>query len=176
MTRQKLFGGLAVCAIGVALSGCGVSQVYFAAPANMKLTTVKTYPQELVMPGRMDLVEGSTTQFRLTDIPSHADLTVWATIKVSQRWFSSSSANFREHCTIPIVFEADDFDQVMANNLVTKVVYLPDPEYQEVAIGGPGVATETLVSTRLEPGMDPVTEAKKKGQVLAVVRMGNRKF
>jgi hypothetical protein len=174
MTRMKLFSGLAVCATVTALCGCGMSQVYFAAPENMKLQLLTRDGQELILPAKVDLTEGSTTNLKLTDIPSHADLVVWASIKVEPRMFSTSSGHFRDHCTIPIVFEADDFDQVMANNLVTKVVYLPDPEYQEVAIGGPGVATETLVSTRLEPGMDPVNEAKKKGKVLAIVRMGNR--
>src|SRR5262249_2534212 len=46
-------------------------------------------------------------------------------------------------------------------------IYLPDPKYQEVASG-----VETLVSTRLEPGVDPVLEADKRGTILLVVRLG----
>ena len=53
-------------------------------------------------------------------------------------------------------------------NFVTKVIYLPDPKYQELAISG----VETLVSTRLEPGVDPILEADKRGTILLIVRLG----
>jgi hypothetical protein len=33
---------------------------------------------------------------------------------------------------------------------------------------------ETLVSTRLEPGVDPVVEADRRGAILAIVRLGNK--
>jgi len=51
------------------------------------------------------------------------------------------------------------------------VVYLPAGEHQELALGGD---VEMLVATRLDPGEDPIQEAQKKGQVLLVIRMGNR--
>ena len=53
-------------------------------------------------------------------------------------------------------------------NFVTKVIYLPDPKYQELAVSG----VETLVSTRLEPGVDPILEADKRGTILLIVRLG----
>jgi len=43
---------------------------------------------------------------------------------------------------------AEDFEQVLSGNFVTKVIYLPDAEHQEAVLAG----AETLVSTRLEPG------------------------
>ena len=53
---------------------------------------------------------------------------------------------------------------------MTKVVYLPDAQYQELAVAG----VETLVSTRLDPGTDPITEADRRGCIsLAIVRLGN---
>ena len=51
---------------------------------------------------------------------------------------------------------------------MTKVIYLPDPKYQELAVAG----VETLVSTRLEPGVDPILEADKRGTILLIVRLG----
>ena len=45
------------------------------------------------------------------------------------------------HNSIPVQFTEEDFDQVLSGNFVTKVVYLPDPKYQELAISG----VETLV-------------------------------
>ena len=74
------------------------------------------------------------------------------------------------HNAIPIQFTDEDFDQVAAGNFVTKVIYLPDPEFQELALAG----VETLVSTRLDPGIDPIVEADRRGSILAIIRMGNK--
>ena len=59
---------------------------------------------------------------------------------------------------------------MLAGNFVTKVIYLPDPEFQELALAG----VETLVSTRLDPGVDPIVEADRRGSILAVIRLGNK--
>jgi hypothetical protein len=77
---------------------------------------------------------------------------------------------FLAHNSIPVQFTPEDFDQVLSGNFVTKVIYLPDPEYQELALAG----VETLVSTRLEPGVDPIVEADRRGAILAIVRLGNK--
>jgi hypothetical protein len=50
------------------------------------------------------------------------------------------------------------------------VIYLPDPEFQELALAG----VETLVSTRLDPGVDPIVEADRRGAILGIVRLGNK--
>jgi hypothetical protein len=77
---------------------------------------------------------------------------------------------FLAHAPIPVEFTQEDLDQVLSGNFVTKVIYLPDPEFQELAVAGVG----TLVSTRLDPGVDPITEASHRGAILAVVRIGNK--
>ena len=77
---------------------------------------------------------------------------------------------FLAHNAIPVQFTEEDFDQVLTGNFVTKVIYLPDPEFQELALAG----VETLVSTRLDPGVDPIVEADRRGAILAIVRMGNK--
>jgi hypothetical protein len=74
------------------------------------------------------------------------------------------------HAPIPVQFTEEDFDQVVSGNFVTKVIYLPDPEFQELALAG----VETLVSTRLAPGVDPIAEADRRGSILAIVRMGSK--
>ena len=73
------------------------------------------------------------------------------------------------HSPIPVQFTDEDLDQVLAGNFVTKVIYLPDPEFQELALAG----VETLVSTRLDPGVDPIAEADRRGSILAILRIGN---
>ena len=61
------------------------------------------------------------------------------------------------------------FEQAAAHNFVVKVIYLPDPQYQDLAATGP----DEVVSSRLEPGVDPIVEAKRRGSILAIIRLGN---
>src|SRR5262249_56022984 len=63
----------------------------------------------------------------------------------------------------------DDFEQVRAGNYVVKVIYLPYPQFQDLAVAVPG----EVVSSRLEPGADPIAEALQRGSILLVVRLGN---
>src|SRR5207245_9785614 len=82
---------------------------------------------------------------------------------------NARTATFIAHSAVPVGFTEEDFEQVTAGNLVVKVVYLPNPEFQELAVAGP----DEVVSTRLEPGVDPLMEATRRGSVLAVIRLGN---
>ncbi len=61
----------------------------------------------------------------------------------------------------------EDVDQIESGNFVTKVAYLPHTQLQVLA----NAAIETLVSTRLDPQLDPLEEAKKRGEILAVLRL-----
>src|SRR5205085_10209288 len=77
---------------------------------------------------------------------------------------------FLSHASIPLTFTDEDFTQVVNGNLVVKVIYLPDPAFQDfAAVAG----AEEIISTRLEPGADPVAEAQRRGSILAIIRLGN---
>ena len=43
---------------------------------------------------------------------------------------------FLDHSAVPVQFTEEDFDQVLSGNFVTKVIYLPNPEYPRVGLGG----------------------------------------
>ncbi len=59
-----------------------------------------------------------------------------------------------------------DLDQVLTGKLCDQSHLLPDPDYQGPALAG----IDTLVSTRLDPGIDPITEADRRGSILAIIR------
>jgi len=42
---------------------------------------------------------------------------------------TNSSKAFPSHNAIPVDFTEEDFDQVASGNVVTKVVFLPSPEF-----------------------------------------------
>src|SRR5258707_8947643 len=112
-------------------------------------------------------MQGYIYRLKLTDIPGRPGVTLYPTIEVAPS--TPQTDAYLTHNPIPVQFTAEDFDQVVdGGNFVTKVIYLPDPKSQELAISG----VETLVSTRLEPGVDPILEADKRGTILLIVRLG----
>ncbi len=122
----------------------------------------------LVVPGRQNFGQGAVYRLKLTNIAGRDGAELYPTLEVAP--MTSRTASYLAHSAIPIQFTDEDFDQVMAGNFVTKVIYVPDPEFQELALAG----VDTLVSTRLDPGIDPVAEADRRGSVLAIVRVGNK--
>jgi hypothetical protein len=82
---------------------------------------------------------------------------------------NSRTSTFLAHSAVPVSFTPDDFEQVAAGNFVVKVIYLPDPAFQDLATTGLG----EVVSTQLLPGMDPIAEAQRRGSILLVIRLGN---
>ena len=121
----------------------------------------------LVMPGRQNFQQGAIYRLKLTNIPDRAGVELYPTLEIAP--VTPRTDAYLSHSPIPVQFTDEDLDQVLAGNFVTKVIYLPDPEFQDLALAG----VETLVSTRLDPGVDPIAEADRRGSILAILRIGN---
>ena len=130
------------------------------------LSGEKMYLPGRSTPFRYNFMQGYIYRLKLSDISGHAGRTLYPTIEVAPS--TPATDAYLTHNQIPVQFTPEDLDQVVGGNFVTKVIYLPDPRYQELAVAN----VETLVSTRLEPGVDPVLEADKRGTILMVVRLG----
>ena len=124
---------------------------------------------QLVAPGRYDFHSGATYRLKMTNIqgPGREGLVLYPTLQIYPP--HPTTDNYLAHNSVPIELTDEDLDQIASNNFVTKVIYLPKPKYQELAIAG----VETLVSTRLDAGVDPVAEAERRGTIMAVLRVGN---
>ncbi len=149
------------------------SQVAFVDPDGMQVRWDVATPggfdsEPLVVPGRYDFPQGAIYRLKVTDIPGYEGDEYYPTIEIAPE--TPRIAAYLAHNAIPFVLEDADFDQIRRGTFVTKVVYLPDAEYQELAVAG----VETLVSTRLDPGVDPVVEADRRGSILAIIRIGNK--
>ena len=119
------------------------------------------------MPARYNFNQGYIYRLKITKIPGRPNTSLYPSIEVAPS--TPVTDAYLAHNAIPIQFTNEDFDQVIdGGNFVTKVIYLPDPKYQELAVSG----VETLVSTRLEPGIDPILEADKRGTILLILRLG----
>ena len=122
----------------------------------------------LVCPGFRDFPQGNIYRLKLSNIPGHTGKELFPTLEIAPT--AARTQAFLAHSSIPVEFNDNDFDQVFSGNYVTKVIYLPNPEFQGIAMSGVG----TLVNTQLQPGVDPIVEASKRGTILAVIRMGNK--
>lgn len=124
--------------------------------------------EPLVEPGRYNFPQGAIYRLKLTNIPGRAGVELYPTLELALA--TPRTEAFLAHNFIPFELTAEDFEQVLSGNFVTKVIYLPDAEHQDAVLAG----AETLVSTRLDPGKDPILEAEKRGSIMAIIRIGNK--
>lgn len=149
------------------------SQVAFIGPEGMSIHWDVTAPgmfdsAPVIAPARYNFPSNAVYRLKLTNVPGRPGVELYPTLEIGPAMPRSMA--FLAHNAIPVQFTEEDFDQVLSGNFVTKVIYLPDPQYQEMALAG----VETLVSTRLDPGVDPITEADRRGAILAILRLGNK--
>lgn len=151
------------------------TQVRFVQPVGMKVHWYTKSPDgkesysqfPIDTPGRYNFLQAAVYRLKLTNIPGHPGLEVYPTLEVVPA--NPKTAEFLAHSPVPLSFTDEDFKQIKANNYVVKVVYLPDPQYQDFAFIGPG----EIISTQLDPGADPIEEARRRGNILLVIRMGS---
>ncbi len=155
----------------------GRTEVRFAAPNGMKISWFTPGPDgrsafagsPIEVPGRYNFVQAAIYRLKLSDIPNRPGLELYPTLEVVPG--NAKTAAFLAHSAVPLAFTEEDFEQVTSGNYVVKVIYLPDQEYQDLAATGGG--PDVLVSSRLEPGVDPVAVAHSRGSILLIIRMGN---
>jgi hypothetical protein len=160
-------GGGGMCGIGA-----GISQIAFLGVEGAEVAwdvsgQCMFDSTPLVMPGRQNFSQGAIYRLKLTNISDRPGVELYPTLEVGLA--TPRTDAYLSHSPIPVSFTDEDLDQVLAGNYVTKVIYLPDPEFQELALAG----VQELVSTRLDPGTDPIAEADRRGAILAILRVGN---
>jgi hypothetical protein len=166
-------GGMMMGAGPGMLVGTANIQVIFGNPDGMKIHYDSvgdgTFGSEpLFVPGRLEFPQGGIYRLKLTDISGLEGVELYPTLEVAAG--NIRTAAYLAHNAIPVQFTSDDFQFVIGGNFVTKVIYLPDPEFQGDALAGVGV----MSSNRLEPGLDPIVEADRRGSILAIIRIGNK--
>lgn len=148
-------------------------QVTFRNPESMMIRYSATGSgqfdsEPLVVPARQNFPQGGLYRLKLTDIVGQEGVELYPTIELAPA--TPRTGAYLAHNSIPVDFTDEDIDQVLTGNFVTKVIYLPDPEFAGAALAG----IDTLVSTRLEPGVDPIAEADRRGSILAIIRVGDK--
>ncbi len=151
------------------------TQVRFGRPSGMKVSWYTqgldgkaSYSSNPVdAPGRYNFPQAAIYRLKLANIEGRPGLEVYPTMEVVPT--NPKTESFLQHSVVPVDFTPDDFKQIAEGAYIVKVIYLPDPQFQD----GASTGTEEILSTRLEPGVDPIQEACRRGSILLVIRMGN---
>jgi hypothetical protein len=172
----------AVAALG-ALTGNYTSQfsaartsVRFIEPKGMKISWFIQGPdgrrswndRPLEAPATYNFAQAAIYRLRISDLADYPGVDLYPSLEVVPA--NAKAMTFLAHSSVPVSFTPDDLRMVACGNYVVKVIYLPDPQYQDIAVGG---CLGELISTQLEPGVDPIAEACKRGSILVIVRLGN---
>lgn len=125
---------------------------------------------QLSVPDSYDFMQSAIYQLKLSGIQGDlwANKALYPTLEVRAAHLKTLA--YLQHNAVPVEITEEDLEHVHGSNMVTKVIYLPDPEFQARAIRG----VETLVSTRLDPGVDPVQQAEQMGTIMLILRFGNK--
>ncbi|MEP3482244.1 MAG: hypothetical protein ABJZ55_23575, partial [Fuerstiella sp.] len=149
------------------------SQVQFIGPSDMTVgwqAGGAFAPNQLISGDYYDFHQGAVYQlmFDGVSLPGKPTRSLYPTLEV--RSAHPTTTDYLQHNAIPVEITEEDLEHVFSSNMVTKVIYLPDPEFQARAIAG----VETLVSTKLDPGVDPVQQAEQMGTIMLILRFGNK--
>ena len=125
--------------------------------------------QPRIAPFAQNFAVGKVYRLRVSGFPNRGEKTYYPTLKINS--VTTRTAAFLDHNAIPINLTDNDLDQVDSGNFVTKVIFLPAPEFQNLAIAG---GVDTIINTQLPAGADPVVEAQNRGAGLAVIQIGNK--
>lgn len=150
------------------------TQVKFKRPANMQVSWFTVGPDgkagysdtPLFTPANYNFAQGAIYRLKISNIEGRL-VPLYPTMEVVPS--NPKTDAFLAHNAVPVEFTPEDLKQVAEGNYIVKVIYLPDPNYQDAA----GNGIDEIVSTRLEPTQDPVQEALKRGSILLIIRMGN---
>lgn len=148
-------------------------QVTFGTPESMRVRFDATGggmfdSEPLIVPARQNFPQGGLYRLKITNILNREGVELYPTLELAHG--NPRSGAYLAHNSIPVQFSQEDFDQVLTGNFVTKVIYLPDPEFQGPALAG----VDMIVNHRLDPGVDPIVEADRRGSILAIIRLGDK--
>ena len=142
--------------------------VKFAGPDGVKFALAQNgafgESEESLMAG---LLIGHVYRFQITQIPGAEGVELYPTVELIDRTYPP--ANLATLYPIPIVVDESDLQAAMDGRLVTRVVYLEDPQ---TAIPLPGTPTDSRVMD-IAYYQDSLHEADRLGRPVAIVRIGS---
>jgi uncharacterized repeat protein (TIGR01451 family) len=145
--------------------------VRFTGPAGMHVTFYQGNPtgHDHAAPVAVGLRPGYIYRVKLSGFADHPGVTLYPTLELR------GSLALRPGMTAaaypaPVVLTEADVRAALSGALITKVVYLENPD-KAVPIG---TSPDQVLETDLPATLDPLAEARERGRPMLIVRLGER--
>lgn len=113
------------------------------------------------------LLVGQTYRFRLSDLADFPGVELYPSIEVLDRLHPPSGQ--ADNFPIPVTFDVEELASVIEGRMLTKVVYLEQPQYAlPFELSGDTAVRTVNAQTNL------IEESDKAGRPLAIIRLGGR--
>ncbi|WP_240490257.1 hypothetical protein [Planctopirus hydrillae] len=124
-------------------------------------------PVSMAAPGQAGLLVGQTYRVRLTGLPEFPNQEFYPTIELIDRLHPPEG--LADRFPVEVQFSEDDFEFAAQGRLVTKVIYLEQPDRIPLS-----VLDADLRVTEVPPQQNALAEADLLGRPVAIVRLGGR--
>lgn len=124
-------------------------------------------PVKLPAPAGARVAVGSMYRLQLSDMPEFPNEQLFPTIEILDRLHPP--AGKEEQFPIPIEFTLEELEMAIEGKLVTKVIYLEQPQFAL-----PDVLRAENATRTIEPSRNLMVEADKRGRPMVLVRLGSR--
>jgi uncharacterized repeat protein (TIGR01451 family) len=161
--------GLWSAQAGRGLAGA-LQPVQIAVPSKGKVTVYnggRATGIDLGAPAQFSVGIGFVYRLRIADMPEFPGIELFPTIEMIDRLHPPPGR--AQDFPIPVNFSADDIQAALDGRLVTKVVYLEQPQ-----LAVTGDLTQAMLSRVLPPDRNLLIEADRSGRPMILVRLGSR--
>jgi uncharacterized repeat protein (TIGR01451 family) len=161
--------GLWVGQMGKGLAGV-LQSVQVSLPSKGKVTVYNGGREtgiDLGSPAQFNVGIGFVYRLRLADMPEFPGIELYPTIEMIDRLHPP--AGRAQDFPIPIRFTAEEIESAIDGRLVTKVVYVEQPQ-----LAVTGDLTQAMLARFLPPDRNLLIEADRAGRPMILVRIGSR--
>ncbi len=138
------------------------------ADARIALAQGNMFQQSSDKPFYAGLILGNVYRIQVTEIPHQPGWDIYPTVELIDRVYPPVGQEVR--FAIPIVISQDDMQQALGGNLVTRVIYLEDPQTALPIADSPGQQRDFDIM----PNQDALDVADSLGRPVAIIRYGSR--
>lgn len=147
---------------------CQMQVTEFLLPAGGEIAILQPGAESaLPAPAQGELQVGCTYRARISGMTDFPGIELYPTIEMLDHLHAP--AGKEREFPVPVEFTAEDIEMALQNRLVTKVIYLeqPDLAVPESQQGGPRV-------TNFAPRVNLMQRADELGRPIAIIRLGGR--
>ncbi len=133
--------------------------VFFDGSANRNILTQA--------PSQVGMLVGRTYRFQISGMPEYPGANLYPTIELLDRLHPPNGRE--QDFPIPIQFTAEEIETALNDRLVTKVIYLEQPQWAAPLEPGHPINVDDL-----PPTANLMQAADRRGRAMAIVRIGGR--